>query len=144
MRFVKGDAEKALRIIDAYIEKNLKVPVIVEGAKDSEALRELGFKGKIIIFNSGLTVVAFCEELSYRESRLIILVDFDRTGSILRKRLSSLLSASIQEVDTDLWEYIRGHFPIRTVEELPSIIGLVGKEVQGNHGTRKAPRNKVK
>ena len=49
------DYEKSLeylkKALDELSEENKKVPVIVEGEKDIEALRKLGLTGEIITVN---------------------------------------------------------------------------------------------
>ena len=142
VQFIRREPERTLKIIEAYIEKNLEVPVIVEGTKDMEALRKIGFRGRVIVYNSGLSAVAFSEWVSRTEKRVILLMDFDRTGSILRRRLSSILSAVIQEVDIGLWVYIRRHLPVRTVEELPAIIEALGSLSRAPQPRRKRGKNR--
>ncbi|MEM0155977.1 MAG: hypothetical protein QW597_05185 [Thermoplasmataceae archaeon] len=137
MIFKKGTPEKTMQIIDAYIGKNEKVPIIVEGSRDMEALRKIGFRGEVIVFNAGLSIVAFAEAIAKEHDRVVVLFDFDRKGTSLKKRLSSILTPIISDVDSALWVYIRENLPIRTVEELPSIFDTVQNAVKTGITRRK-------
>jgi len=58
-------------------------PIIVEGKKDEEALRELGMEGPIHqIPSGGRTPLNSLEDLPEYEE-IIVLTDFDRTGEEL-------------------------------------------------------------
>lgn len=139
--FRKGTPEKTLQLIDLYIAKNNEVPILVEGSKDLGALRRIGFKGKIITFNSGASIVLFAEEIAKSHKRVIVLFDFDRTGSFLRRRIISILTPLISEVDSTLWVYVRENLPVRTVEELPSILETL-QEAAGTGVTRRKTRQR--
>lgn len=78
-----------LKLIEELIEDNQDVPIIVEGKKDRRALKALGFKGLIYTINHGIPLFNFCEEISRKHDRIIILTDWDsrggRTAKILRE-----------------------------------------------------------
>jgi 5S rRNA maturation endonuclease (ribonuclease M5) len=142
MIFKKGTPEKTIQIIDAYIRKNEEIPIIVEGSRDLDALRRIGFKGNVIVFNAGLTIVAFADQIAKTHDRVVLLFDFDRKGTSLRKRLSSILDPIISEVDSALWVYIRENLPVRTVEELPSIMETVNEAIGTGVTRRRQPDRK--
>lgn len=108
-----------LKIIEKYREKNLETPVVVEGKNDVQSLREIEFSGEIIIFNSGLSIVRFSEDLRRRHDRVIILTDFDVNGKRLREDIEKFFVSSGGTADTYLWEYLKRHAGVSTVEELP-------------------------
>lgn len=65
--------------------------VVVEGRRDEEALKKLGFSGNVCQFHSFHGLVKFVDYvLGYKS--LIILLDSDRKGAYLTKRLVSQLS----------------------------------------------------
>ncbi len=116
---MQPDHPGMLKIIEKYKEKNLEAPVVVEGKNDVQSLREIEFSGEIIIFNSGLSIVRFSEELRRKHDRVIILTDFDRNGRRLRDDIEKFFISSGGSADTYLWEYLRRHAGVSTVEELP-------------------------
>ncbi|MCS7144573.1 MAG: hypothetical protein NZ879_06075 [Archaeoglobaceae archaeon] len=62
--------------------------VVVEGAKDVRALREIGLEGEIVVF-SGFSSTA--EKLS--DKKVIILTDYDSRGLEIEKGLLRALSS---------------------------------------------------
>lgn len=86
-------------------------PILVEGRKDEQALRMLGFVGPIELMNRGWDrsrLVAFLyEKYGTRNiidggSPLILLMDWDRTGGRLQTSLRDRLQALDVTVDEDL------------------------------------------
>ena len=64
--------------------------IIVEGKRDSIALRKLGFSGKILEFHSFKGIVNFSDSVAKYKS-VILLLDGDRKGRYLTKRIIDLL-----------------------------------------------------
>jgi len=64
--------------------------VIVEGKKDSNALRKLGYQGKILEFHKFGGIVNFADSAADHH-RLIILFDRDRRGRMLTRKTIKLL-----------------------------------------------------
>jgi 5S rRNA maturation endonuclease (ribonuclease M5) len=65
--------------------------VVVEGPRDVEALRNLGFKGKVTICSKvGVSDADLAESLADGASKVVILTDFDVEGRELNRRLSRL------------------------------------------------------
>lgn len=69
------------------IEKSV---VIVEGKRDSNALRKLGFTGKVLEFHKFAGMIDFADSVAKYE-RLIILFDRDKKGRILTGKTIQLL-----------------------------------------------------
>ena len=69
------------------IEKSV---VIVEGKRDSNALRKLGFTGKVLEFHKFTGMIDFADSVAKYE-RLIILFDRDKKGRILTRKTIQLL-----------------------------------------------------
>ena len=67
-----------------------KSAVVVEGKRDSLALRKVGFLGKILEFHNFGGMVNFTD-FAAQYDRLIILFDRDRKGRVLTGRTVSLL-----------------------------------------------------
>ena len=69
--------------------------VVVEGKRDSAALKKLGFSGKICEFHSFKGLVKFADSMdSYK--RIILLLDLDRKGRYLTSRIISQLEHRIR------------------------------------------------
>lgn len=65
--------------------------VVVEGSRDVEALKNLGFEGRVTICSKvGVSDADLAESLADRNSKVIILTDFDEEGRELNRRLSRL------------------------------------------------------
>jgi 5S rRNA maturation endonuclease (ribonuclease M5) len=64
--------------------------VVVEGKRDEEALKKLGFSGSICQFHSFKGLTRFVDSMP-RYNTLILLLDSDRKGSYLTKRIISQL-----------------------------------------------------
>ena len=64
--------------------------VIVEGKRDSAALVKLGYSGKILEFHRFNGMIKFADSAA-KYSRLILLLDGDRKGRYLTKKIIELL-----------------------------------------------------
>lgn len=82
--------EETLEQIEELLDELRKysaegVPIIVEGALDEKALRELGVGGDVFqVSGSGRTALNFLEGL-LQYPQIVILTDFDRAGDELAK-----------------------------------------------------------
>jgi len=64
--------------------------VVVEGKRDEDALKKLGYNGKICQFHSFKGLVKFADSMP-KYKNLILLLDSDRKGRYLTKRIISQL-----------------------------------------------------
>lgn len=90
-------AERIREVFEALFEVNRRVPVIVEGKRDSEALRWLGLTGEIITLHRGNNLYEFCEEVADRYEKVVLLLDWDDRGEALYRFLSSHLKGHWEE-----------------------------------------------
>ncbi|SPC34288.1 Topoisomerase [Candidatus Nitrosocaldus cavascurensis] len=92
--------------------------VLVEGKRDSNALKALGFSGKITVLNSHRGLSRVVDNLEHA-SKVILLLDMDSKGRYLTQRLLCMI-ANRKSVDLfykrRLMEITRGR--IRSIEEL--------------------------
>tara|TARA_B100000953_G_C18013106_1_gene418609 strand:- start:455 stop:868 length:414 start_codon:yes stop_codon:yes gene_type:complete len=102
-------------------------PVIVEGKRDTLALKKLGFNGTIIELNDGTSVLTTIERIFQNQgssAEFIILTDWDKTGNKLAKQLISYGEAC----DLNPNDEFRRALSIITakeiscIEELPSFV----------------------
>ena len=115
---LKEKEEKIQRVIAALTEESAKgKPIIVEGKKDAQALRELGVNGKILTAKTGgksfLEATAEIEKLGAHE--VILLLDFDRRGKEGTKRLRESLERAKIKANIKFWRELQA---------------LVGREIQ--------------
>lgn len=83
--------EKILEIFDQLAKESAKgIPIVVEGINDVSALRQLSVSGKIIpVKASGKSFIDMIDELVNAEKReIIVLMDFDRRGRELARRMT--------------------------------------------------------
>ncbi len=89
MEFSQNEMDEMKKFMKHLNSKNESV-VIVEGKRDSDALRKLGFSGKILEFHSFKGMVKFSDSVAKYKS-IILLLDGDRKGRYLTKRIIDLL-----------------------------------------------------
>jgi 2,5-diamino-6-(ribosylamino)-4(3H)-pyrimidinone 5'-phosphate reductase len=103
---LKGKEEKILRILEALKEESAKgTPIIVEGKNDIETLRTLGIEGKITSAKTGgksfLDLVSEMERTNAHET--ILLLDFDRRGKQLTKKLKQHMDKIGMKLNINFW-----------------------------------------
>jgi len=111
-------------------EENKTVPIIVEGEKDIIALRRLEMTGEIIRFNTGQSVPDFCDGITQKYQKIILLTDWDwrggRLGSSIKKHLENRV-----ECNMSYRQMFAHRCTCRTVEGIPSWLQTFRKKVQG-------------
>jgi 5S rRNA maturation endonuclease (ribonuclease M5) len=120
--YLKDKEEKILQILEYLAEESAHgTPIIVEGKKDIETLRILNMEGTIIAAKTGgktlLDTVSEIEKT--RKKEVILLLDFDRRGKELTKRLKQHLEKTEIKANITFWL---------------SLLGIVGKEVKDIEG----------
>jgi 5S rRNA maturation endonuclease (ribonuclease M5) len=119
---LKEKEEQILRLLERLSQKSAKgTTIIVEGKNDIGTLRALAVKGKIISAKTGgrslLDVISEVEKSRARE--VILLLDFDRRGKELTRRLKQDLEKAKKKPNLTFWT---------------ELSGLVGKEVKDVEG----------
>ena len=89
MKLTELEAEELKRFVNHLNSMNDSV-VIVEGKKDSTALKKIGFTGKILEFHKFGGMIEFADSVA-KHRNLIILFDRDRKGRFLTGRAIHLL-----------------------------------------------------
>tara|TARA_B100001142_G_scaffold195311_1_gene194281 strand:+ start:655 stop:1125 length:471 start_codon:yes stop_codon:yes gene_type:complete len=131
--FLAAKAIKESIIRNSPIEEGgYNCPILVEGINDVKSLRVLGFSGTIETVNRGWDrprMIAYLYETYGSElaidglPRIILLMDWDRTGEILQKSFTNQLNSMDVKIDQSLWNILAKQlkFECKTVE---SIIGF--------------------
>ncbi len=125
-------AERLKEFLSSLYEINKRVPIIVEGRKDVIALRRLGFIGEIITVHAGKGLYEFCQNISEKFNRVVLLLDWDENGDILYKKLSTEMKGLWEEF-APFREIIKimCQKDIRNIEDIPALLNrLSGNEVK--------------
>jgi 5S rRNA maturation endonuclease (ribonuclease M5) len=107
--------------------------IIVEGQKDMRALRELNVKGKIIMAKTSrkslLSLTAEIEKQTCDE--VILLLDFDRRGKELTKRLTQHLEAARIKTNTVYWRELKAFMrhDVKDIESIPTYLKTLSKKL---------------
>jgi 5S rRNA maturation endonuclease (ribonuclease M5) len=96
------DAER-LDMLDELLEELAEAPgpIIVEGRRDTKALRSLGVRGEIIELNQGVGIVEFCESVARAHREVILLTDWDAKGGKLFRALADCFKSLDVKADSD-------------------------------------------
>jgi 5S rRNA maturation endonuclease (ribonuclease M5) len=132
---LKDKVEKIELTIAKLVEQSAKnKPIIVEGKKDAQALRDLGIKGTIQTVKTGgksfLEATAEIEKLESLE--IILLLDFDRRGREGTKRLKCDLERAKIKVNLRFWHDLRGltGHENQFIESLPNYLQTLREKAQ--------------
>ncbi len=141
---IKEKLEGTERVLDKLRKKNLTVPIIVEGKKDVNALRRLGFKGRIIKIKTSKTVFRMIESLRGSHDEVIILTDWDRAGSRLFYRIKRACKANTLSFNPDLRKRLIKYTKtdIKDVESLPVFLRRLRRIIKNPYKARHK-RNKT-
>ena len=119
---LKEKEERILQILECLGEESAKgTPIIVEGKNDIETLNMLNIEGTIIAAKTGgKTVLDTVSEIEKtRKKEVILLLDFDRRGKELTKRLKQHLEKTEIKANLEFWL---------------NLLSIVGKEVKDIEG----------
>ena len=94
LAFNLAELEKFVEFLNH--EANTGSIVVVEGKRDLEALRSIGFNGDITVFHNFRGISEFVHHLSIRNRKIILLLDMDRKGKVLTSKILKHLNSSNQ------------------------------------------------
>ena len=128
-----------LERIELTIEKLLQesgkgIPIVVEGKKDNQSLRELGVNGTVLTLKTGgknfLQATIEIETVDSKE--VILLLDFDRRGKEATKRLQFDLERLKIKVNLRFWIELQALVgrEIQCIESLPNYLRTLLKKTQ--------------
>jgi 5S rRNA maturation endonuclease (ribonuclease M5) len=107
--------------------------IIVEGQKDYRALRRLGINGKILTAKTSkksfLDLTAEIEK--YPSLQVILLLDFDRRGKELTKRLVQHLETARIKTNTGYWKELQALIgrDVKDIEGIPTYLQTLNKKL---------------
>ena len=89
MEFPESEIAEIKKFMDS-LNSQTNCAVVVEGKRDVAALVKLGYSGKILEFHRFNGMIKFTDSAA-KYSRLILLLDGDRKGRYLTKKIIELL-----------------------------------------------------
>jgi 2,5-diamino-6-(ribosylamino)-4(3H)-pyrimidinone 5'-phosphate reductase len=132
--WVKEKEEKIQHIIAKLAEESAEgKPIVVEGKKDAQTLKELGINGRIVTIKTGgksfLQATEEIEQLGARE--VILLLDFDRRGKEGTMRLKHNLERVKVKVNTRYWKELHAFVgrEIQCIESLTSYLITIKQKI---------------
>jgi 5S rRNA maturation endonuclease (ribonuclease M5) len=103
-------------------ESDIGSIIVVEGKRDLEALRSIGFDGDVVVFHNFRGISEFVHNISIRNRKVILLLDMDRKGKILTSKILKHLNSSCQhdylQTKRRLAQMTRGR--VKHIEDLKS------------------------
>jgi 5S rRNA maturation endonuclease (ribonuclease M5) len=134
---LKEKEEELLQILERLTKESAKgTPIIVEGKKDIETLTALAVKGKIISAKTGgkslLDIISEVEKI--RPQEVILLLDFDRRGKELTKRLKQNLEKAKIKPNLTFWIKLSGVVgrEVKDVEGLDTYMETLKRKIGGS------------
>jgi 5S rRNA maturation endonuclease (ribonuclease M5) len=127
---LKDREEKIQQILAKLLQESAKgKPIVVEGKKDAEALREIGVSGTVFtVKTGGKSFLQATEEIAMLGCReVILLLDFDRRGKEGTKRLQQSLERAKIKVNLGFWmdfQALMGR-EIQCIESVPAFLGTL-------------------
>jgi 5S rRNA maturation endonuclease (ribonuclease M5) len=107
--------------------------IIVEGQKDYRALRQLGINGKILTAKtSRKSFLDLVSEIEKNPSpQIILLLDFDRRGKELTKRLVQHLETVRIKTNADYWKELQALIgrDVKDIEGIPTYLQTLNKKL---------------
>jgi len=127
--------EKIQEILENLVTDSTKgCLIVVEGQKDWQALRELGIKGTIVMAKTSrksfLDVTMEIEKQACKEI-VLLLLDFDRRGTELTKRLVQHLEKARIKANTAYWRELKalmGH-DVKDIESIPTYLRTLNRKL---------------
>jgi len=120
-------AERLTELLEKLVAESTKgVPIVVEGQKDVDALKQLSVEGRIVSSKTSgksfLDILTEIENLKVRE--VILLLDFDRRGVEWTHRLKQHLEKTRIKPNLVFWNalYALVGRDLRDIEGLPAYI----------------------
>lgn len=94
--------------------------ILVEGKKDREALAYLGCNGNIMMYHNFKNPIDLVDKFRDNYKKLIILLDLDRSGDLMTKKICNMLSHRYidQKYRMRLSSITQGR--VKNIEELKS------------------------
>ena len=120
--------EELRATLDELAEANLTKPILVEGKRDVEALRELGCLGEILVLHAGDHIIEVADRIARTHREVVLLTDWDRKGGQLARLVQDNLRGRVK-LDTELRKRLARFAAVKDVESLPSHLRMLEREL---------------
>jgi len=124
----KAALQKIENAIEELKELNKRIPIIVEGPKDVEALHSMGINGEIITIYRGMEIANFSDFIASQYKEVIILTDWDSKGWQLCKKLVKNLKGRTK-CNTDYHKLFAENTIVKDIEGMPSSMEKMRKKI---------------
>jgi len=116
--------EQLEKVFEDLVDLSADAPIIVEGIRDANALSRIGIEKNVVTLNRGVSIFAFCEQISRRSKKAIVLTDWDRRGGQLARMLKeSLMANGVEVIDSIRTQIvILSKKEVKDVESMPTFI----------------------
>jgi len=111
-------------LLEELRRANATTPILVEGSRDRDALKELGCSGRILLVHDGETLIETADRLARENDELILLMDWDRTGGSIHHRVKELLETHAVDCEISFRRRLArlATKETRAVEDLPRVL----------------------
>jgi len=119
------DAPELYRLIERF---NVEIDtIIVEGIRDEDALRRIGYEGCILRLSRtrGVLGLSLVIRKEHRHEKILILTDFDRRGEELYRKIKNELESVNVKIDEKLrieLKKILEKYSLKTIESIKSLL----------------------
>jgi 5S rRNA maturation endonuclease (ribonuclease M5) len=116
--------EQLEKVFEELVDLSADAPIIVEGIRDADALSRLGIEKNVVTLNRGVSILTFCEQISRKSKKAIVLTDWDRRGGQLARMLKeSLMANGVEVIDSIRTQIvILSKKEVKDVESMPTFI----------------------
>jgi len=131
---LKRKAERLLQLLEKLaIEAAKGIPIVVEGQKDVNALKQLNVNGKFVSSKtSGKSFIDILTEIEHlKVKEVILLLDFDRRGAEWTHRLKQHLEKTRIKPNLNFWSQLYGLVgrDVKDIEGLPAYLETLKKRI---------------
>ena len=94
--------EALLETLDLLRDISQDAPIIVEGVRDEQALRDIGVTGPIFQVQTAPSVFEFCESIAKDHQEVLLFTDLDAAGKKIGRLVKKYLTDKGAKVDDNL------------------------------------------
>lgn len=131
-RHARRSEKERLRLLEDAVERLREDAesgtVVVEGSRDRAALDWLGIGGQHVVVHQGDPLARLLEDLAAAPPPVVLLLDWDRTGGRLHRRLEEGLRGRVQ-LDSEARRRFASCCHSRTLEEIPAELEALRRAV---------------
>ena len=131
---LKRKAERLSKLLEKLATEAAKgIPIVVEGQKDVNALKQLNVNGKFVSSKtSGKSFIDILTEIEHlKVDEVILLLDFDRRGAEWTHRLKQHLEKTRIKPNLNFWSQLYGLVgrDVKDIEGLPAYMETLKKRI---------------